>query len=186
MLPTVVRAMAEGQRVSVATLFEFEFLTAPFRVWDGLRELETLDGRKWWAGGSLISASGLEQSRNLSAPQATFTLSGVDDTLISYAAGNTQQVVGRPCTVFLQFLSAEHVPLENPIAIWAGNMDTMVFRAGGKEQQIVLTAETLFVKRIRAPYAYMTDRDQQARWPGDRGMEFMPSLINKTVNWLRA
>ncbi|WMT90979.1 hypothetical protein [Pelagibacterium sp. H642] len=177
--------MAEGQRVSVATLYEFQFRTAPFRTWDGLRELETLDGRKWWASGSLISASGLEQSRNLSAPPATFTLSGVDNELITYAAGNTQEVTGQPCAVFIQFLQDAYTPLANPIAIWAGNMDTMAFRAGAKEQQITLTAETLMVNRIRAPYAYMTDADQQARWPGDRGMEFMPALINKTVNWLR-
>lgn len=177
--------MAAGQRVGVAALFEFEFLSKTVRFWDGLRTLKTADGREWNASGQLISASGLEQSRDLSAPQATFTLSGVDSELIAFAAGNEQQVTNRPMTVYLQFLSDRFECFDNPVAVWSGIMDRLSFRAGTGTQTITLAAETLFYKRIRAQYAYMTDRDQQARWPGDRGMEFMPTLRNKTVTWLR-
>ena len=64
-------------------------------------------------------------------------------------------------------------------------MDTVSLSAGLGRQSISLTAETLFVDRVRAPWGLQTDTDQQARWPGDRGFEFAPSLIFKTVNWLR-
>lgn len=184
MLPQTVAAMAGGQRVKAATLFELEFLTATHRYWDGVRYLTTLDDRVWLGAGQLISASGLEHSRGLSAPQATFSLSGVDDFLIQYASGSAQEVTGRPIRVYLQFLTDSFETLDNPVAIWAGRMDVMSFQAGGDEQSITLTAETLFVNRIRAPYAYMTSADQRARWPGDTGMDFMPSLRNKTVTWL--
>ncbi len=185
MMPATVQAMSEGARVSVGRLFEFQFLSETLRFWDGVTDLTTLDGRVWQASGSVISVSGLEHRPNMGASPATFTMSGVQNELIAFAAGNQQQVVGRPCAVFLQFLNEDASPLDNPVAIWSGNMDTLSFNAGAGEQTITLSAESLFVTRTRAPYGYMTDRDQQARWPGDTGMQFLPDLVNKTTSWLR-
>lgn len=185
MLPETVAAKAAGQRVAVATLFEFQFKSQTVRFWDGLRKLVTADGREWIGSGAVISASGLQQSRDLSAPQATFTLSGADDDLMAFAAGSIEEVTGRPVGVFIQFLSDKFVPFDSPIAVWSGIMDTLSFSAGAGVQTITLTAESLFIGRVRSPYAYMTDADQQARWPGDTGMSQMPSLVNKQVTWLR-
>jgi hypothetical protein len=41
------------------------------------------------------------------------------------------------------------------------------------------------VDRVRAPWGLYSDTDQRARWPTDRGFEFVASLIWKTVSWLR-
>lgn len=185
MLPEVVQAMSEGQRLQVAALFRFDFLSKTVRFWDGVRPL-TAGGFEWQGSGDVISVSGMEHARDMKASQVTFTLSGANTELISFAAGSQQEVVNRPCSVFLQFLTEAYAPLDNPIAVWSGNMDTLSFSVGGDSQQIQLTAESLWVTRIRAPYAYYTDRDQQARWPGDLAAVFMPTLRNKTVTWLRS
>lgn len=184
MLPETVAALAAGDRVSVASLFQFNFQSQTQRYWDGIGSL-VAGGFEWMGSGKLISAAGLEQSINLSAPQATFTLTGATDEMMAYAAASEFEVTGRPCSVYIQFLSAPGVPLDDPIAIWAGVMDVMSFEAGVKNQTISLTAETLFVGRNRSSYGYMTSTDQEARWPGDLGMEFMAVLMNRTVNWLR-
>jgi hypothetical protein len=184
MLPDTVSALAAGDRVGVATLFEFQFASSTQRFWDGLGWL-TAGGHRWQGSSKIISVSGLEQSRGLSAPQANFVLSGATNELISLAANSDEEVTGRPCAVYIQFLGRPFQTLDTPIALWTGTMDVMSFRAGVRDQSITLSAETLFDRRARAPYSYMTDTDQQARWPGDRGMEFMALLINKTVKWLR-
>lgn len=184
MLPLTVSELASGHRVRVATLFAMDFSSGTQRFWDGVGYLQA-DGHDWLGFGQLISVSGLEQSRGLGAPQTTFTLSGVDDNLIAIAVNSAAEVTGNPVTVYLQFLSSAGVPLDDPIAIWAGTMDTLSFSAGVKDQSITLTAETLFVDRTRAPYGYYSDTDQRARWPLDRGLEFTASLIFRTVNWLR-
>lgn len=185
MMPSTVAHLASGLSVSAGILFQFEFLSQTMRFWDGLRTLTTVDDRTWQGSGSVISVSGLEHRPNMGASPATFTMSGVQNEFIQFAAGNQQEVVGRPCAVFIQFMADETTPLDNPVAIWSGNMDTLSFRAGSGDQSITLTAESLFVNRIRAPYGYMTDRDQQTRFPGDTGMTLMPVLINKSVTWLR-
>lgn len=184
MLPETVRAIAGGEKVAAATLFQFNFLSRTMRFWDGIGNL-TAGGNEWQGAGRLISASGLEQSIDLSAPQATFKLSPVTDELIAFAAASESEVTGRPCSVYVQFLSSELTPLDSPVAVWGGIMDVMSFSVGVRDQMISLSAETLFTGRTRATYGYMTDTDQQARYPGDVGMEFMASLINKTVTWLR-
>ena len=185
MLPDTVKELAAGHRVQAATLFQFEFTSGTQRFWDGLGYL-TADGHDWLGFGQMCSVSGLEQSRNMGAPQTTFKLSGVDDNLIAIAVNSAAEVTGNPCTVLLQFLSSVGVPLDDPIAIWAGTMDTLTFQAGVRDQSITLSAETLFVDRVRAPYGFQTDTDQRARWTGDRGYEFVASLLWKTVNWLRS
>jgi hypothetical protein len=184
MLPSVVRELAAGHRVSVATLFRFDFTSGSQFFHDGVGYL-TADGHDWLGFGELISVSGLEQSRGMSAPATSFKLSGVDDNLIAIAVNSASEVTGNPCTVYIQFLSSAGVPLDDPVAIWAGTMDTLSFSAGVKDQSITLSAETLFVDRIRAPYGYYSDTDQRARWTLDRGFEFAASLIFKTVTWLR-
>lgn len=184
MMPETVRYLASGQRIMVAALFRFEFLSRTMRFWDGVRELNA-GGQVWEGSSDVISVSGMGHSRNMAAQQVSFTLTGASTDLIQFAAGNQQEVSNRPCTVFLQFLTENQSTLDDPIAVWSGNMDTMGFSVGLDNQQIQLTAETLFVTRVRAPYAYQTDADQQARWPGDTGFQFMPTLRNKTVPWLR-
>lgn len=185
MLPGVTNYMAGRHRVPVATLFKFEGRTRTLRLWDGQRKFVTLDGNEWLASGQLISVSGLEQPRGMTAPQATFTLEGATDDMVNWAANAETEITNRPCAVYIQFLTERMKPLDNPIALWAGVMDTMNVSAGVKNQIITLTAEQLFVSRIRTPYGFMTDSDQQARWSGDRGLEFMPTLRNKKTKWLR-
>lgn len=184
MLPDTVAALAGKDRVSVAHLFEFEFLSQTVRFWDGIGYLNA-GGKRWQGSGKLISATGLEQSQNLSAPQATFTLSRATSDLVAFAADSEEEVTGRPVRVFLQFLSRPYVTLDEPVALWAGKMDVPSFSIGLRNFSISITAESLFVERVRAQHGYMTDTDQQTRWPGDKGMEFMALLLNKTTKWLR-
>ncbi len=184
MLPETVAAKAGGSRVEVAVLFEFEFASKTVRFWSGYGRIAA-GGHEWVGSGKLITASGLAQPAGLTAPAATFTLSGASPELVSFAAQSQAEVTGRRCAVYLQFLSKAYTPLDSPIPIWVGRMDVLSFRAGGKQRVINLAAETLFVDRTRAPHGFMTDADQKARWSGDRGMESMASLVNKTVKWLR-
>lgn len=184
MLPETVRAYAEKRNVSVAVLFQFNFASQTKRYWNGLGPL-TAGAETWEGSGDVLSVSGIEQPVALSAPVATFKLSGAKDDLMNYAANSESEVTGHTCALYLQFLERARVALDDPIPIWAGIMDVMSFNTSVRDRGISLTAETLFVGRTRATYGYMTDTDQQARWPGDVGFEFMASLINKTTSWLR-
>lgn len=184
MMPATVAHLAAGHRVRAAVLCEFNFASSTQRFWDGLRWKE-FDGEQWLGAGDLVSISGLQQARGLEAAGATFTLSGVDTTLLSYAADSAAEVTNRRCAVYLHFMTEAFAPLDSKVAIWVGRMDTMTFTADVDSQRITLSAESLFSRRKRAPHGYQTDADQQVRYPGDTGFEFMAALRYKTTKWLR-
>jgi hypothetical protein len=54
---------------------------------------------------------------------------------------------------------------------------------GASTRRITVSAESLFSLRSRPAFSQYTDTDQKARFPGDRGFEFVPGLVNKIVTW---
>lgn len=192
LFPETIAAKLAGAKVQGAPLVRFEFASETMRLWLGNGELETNDGAKWQAVGQLGAVSGIEQAVNGEAPQATFSLSGVDANIMRLARDEFKaEVLGRRVVVALQFFGIEDEadpdnqrPLDLPYAIWAGRClaPTFTFSPSG-ERSIAITAESLFSLRTRPQYAMYTDRDQQRRFPGDRGFEFAPTLVNKVVTW---
>lgn len=185
MMPETVREIAAGHTVAVSRLLRMGFTSRTVRFWDGFGYLNA-GGYDWQGHGGIISMSGMVQGDGLGASPATFTLDGTTPELLEAAKQSEVEVKNRPIAVFLQFLSERRVVLDSPVALWAGRMDRLSASIGVKTQSLSLTAETLFVDRIRAPWGLQTDTDQQARWPGDPGYSFMPSLRYKSVLWLRS
>lgn len=190
-LTPVQEALARGDTVPVTVLVELEFASSTQRFRDGIGLLTTSDGRTWIGltspdtGISLLSMSGLSQAQNAAAPTGTLTLSGVTQEILDIAVSSESEVKDRPMTAYLQFLTDDGAPLGDPVAFYSGLMDVMSFAGSGpRDRTISVTVESLFVNRIRSPFSYYTDRDQQGRFSGDRGMEFTASLISKTVPWL--
>lgn len=182
-LNSTLIAAAAGRTVRAALLVKFEFTSTTKRVWAGFGNL-VADGQTWTGLGELGSVEGLEFRADQAAVPLVFKLSGVDSSFTSAAADAEDEVKGNPVTVYLQFFDEDWQTLDNPVAIAAGIMDTMVFDATGPTQRtITLTAEGLFGARGAAPFARYTDRDQQGRFSGDRGCEYVPQLVNMLYQW---
>ena len=188
---TIARALAGG-RVECANLARFDFASETMRLWLGHGVLDTNDGAKWKGVGLFGGMSGLEQAVNGQAPEGTFTLSGIDADIMRLARDEFEaEVRGRIVRVFIQFFGVEDEndrdnqrPLDYPYPVWAGRMlkPTFAFDAEG-ERSVTIAAESLFSLRSRPRHAMYTDRDQQHRFPGDKGFEFVGSLVNKVLTW---
>lgn len=192
LFPETIAAQLAGGKVGCAWLVHFGFTTEEVRVWTGYGELKTTDGHRWSGIGQLGSIEGIEQAVNGQAPQASFTLSGIDAQLMRLARDEYEaEVKGRIATVLIQFFGVSDAsdpdnqrPLDAPYPVWAGRCLTpsFVFTERG-ERSITIGAESIFSLRSRPQYSMYTDADQQHRFPGDRGFEFVGSLVNKTVTW---
>lgn len=181
---TIAAALA-GERVVAAWLYHFAFVGAPMRTWTGDGILEA--GGQQWLGTKLISVSALEQAANGEAPLTTFTLSGVDPETNQATAQETDRVREQPVTAYLQYFAGpgdSMIPTDDPVPLWRGIMKSVQFKATGPTQrQISVSAESRFSLRSRPRHGALTDRDQQARFPGDRFCEFVPAMAAKTVTW---
>lgn len=184
-LSTTVAAAAAGRTVRVALLVEFDFADGVSRLHDGIGPVTTNDGRTFDGVGELGNVEGLEQALSGSAPQATFTLSGVSPAFIARAKDGADLVKGRIVSVMLQFMDVTtEAVLDTPVVVWTGIMNVMTYTATGPGQRsITVSAESPFSGRRRPAFALYTDRDQNARHPGDRGLEQVASLVNKTIRW---
>jgi hypothetical protein len=181
--PATVAAALSGKVVRIGYLVHLDFTTTPFRLWLGHGLLET-GGHTWSGLGELGSISGMESAIGGTAPQTTFTLSGIDPGLVGKAIDASDEVKGRDVTVYVQFFDPDMQALDDPYAVYAGTMDLSRVKGQGADQRsIEVTAETLFARRALAPFGYLSDRDQQRLFSGDRGLEQVPAMASKTVTW---
>lgn len=184
---STVEAYVAGRSIAGTVLVFMDFVDAPRRWWPGFGSL-VVGGQTWQGTGELISVDGLEQPMGTAAPQTTFTLSGVDSAIVTLARNSSDKVKGRRVVVYVQFFNLDGtqawVPLDSPAAVWTGKMDQMKYAAQGPaSRSVTVTAESLWVNRSRPPFGLYGNADQIARFPGDRGLEQVSDLVNKTIRW---
>lgn len=192
LFPETIAAALAGAKVECVELVRFAFTTEPVFLWTGNGLLRTSDGQVWQGIGQLASMEGIEQAVNGEAPEASFTLSGIDAQIMRLARDEFEaEVKGSIITIFLQFFGVEDEDdpdnqrvLDRPYPIWSGRCLKPSFTLDeGGGRAVTITAESLFTLRSRPQYAMFTDSDQRRRFPGDRGFEFVGSLVSKTVTW---
>jgi hypothetical protein len=192
-----IREQAAGRHVVCSLFVTFWFNgNKPMRVWEGDGRIDR-GGSSWRGmghrqdgeGNPLQSIEGLEQAINGTAPQLNLTLSGVDSTIVAAAGKDAaaDAIEGRDLTVAIGFFDATQpalVPLDNLVPLGTWIMQKPSFTATGPVlRTISLPCETLWSQRSRAPFGMLTDRDQQRRFPGDRALEFIPRMVDRTVTW---
>lgn len=177
-------AAVAGPVARLALLAWFDFEGDPRWYWTGFGPLVTDDGQSWEGTGEVASISGLTMPLGTAAQQVTFALSGVSARVAALARQQSARVKGRDCAVFIQLFN-EDWSLQGPRRhVWSGSLDVMTYKFNGDATFTVeLTAESIWSGRRKPAYGFYTDADQQARFPGDRGCEFVGSLPGKTIYW---
>ena len=167
----------------------FDFGSGALRFWDGVAELTISTGGSadgtYTAAGNLGQVSGIEESTDLKATGAEFTLSGIPSDLLSVAL--SEQYQGRTATCWLAIFNVTtDVLITDPFQIFSGRMNLMPITDGGKTGAIVITAENRLIdtQRSQNPRVY-TDQDQQNEHAGDLGLEFVPKMQHLVITWGR-
>lgn len=184
----LIEAQLSGATVSGDVLVELDFLSGPVRVWNGFGRLRTLDDREWMGIGGLGSVSDTVQMFNGGAPELTMTVSGVDESFASKVRDEAEEYRDRVVRVYIQFFSLSDsgpLPIVMPYArSWARMKSIKSSRQEtdtGYLYSLTISAETPFESRRRPKFSYWTDRDQQQRYPGDRGCERVAGIQQKLV-----
>jgi hypothetical protein len=181
------KAQLSGHTVRMDVLVEFHFVSGIVRLWNGFGELKTNDGKTWLGTGNMGDISGLAQSLNGTAPPVTLSLSGVDSTFALKAKAEAEEYYNQPLVVYLQFFDEDWQCLDDPYGLTMARMANITSRMDDDGQDrtytISITAETPFATRRRPPFGYLTDRDQQLRFPGDRGLERVAGIDNKNITF---
>lgn len=184
---STILAASQGREVCATILAYFDFLDMPYRVWRGHGDF--FAGLQTWKGiGDFGDVGGLDQAINGTAPQVTLSLSGVTPTVAAAAKKSWTKARGRAVTIYLQFCSVDpFATLDDPCAIAILTMQGIELQASGPSTRTVIVhCENKFSARGVPVHGWLSDLDQQARFPGDRGLERIPILQNHVVTWPRA
>lgn len=184
-------AVLAASTVRVATLVDLEIDYDPLYLWNGHGQ-RTFGGKLYTGCGDLGSIEGLEEARSAVSQQVTFTLSAADDApanLLTAVLEASDRIQGRIAVVSLQLFDESWAALYAPIPIYFGLMmpprvtRTAATETSGATRTMQLPTENLFFGRHRPPAGRYTDKEQQARFPGDRFSEYVPQLVNLSIVW---
>lgn len=186
-LSATIQTLLEGRTVRVAHLVEFCFRSQARRLWNGSYMIHT--GGHDWFGLSKLGAGieGLEDDGGLQANEMRFSISGVDSRLLSVAVSEDRaDYIGAHVKVFYQFFGEDWQLLDDPVARAAGIIDGLEvtrqpMEPAGTRRIISLTAQNIFYGRVTPPASFFTNRDQDARFPGDRGLSYVADLIETNI-----
>ena len=167
--------------VVAAFLFHAEFDEGAVSLWSGYGDI-IWNSITFTGAGDFGGLSEVEESENVQANGVSFTLSGIPSALIS--ASLTYAYQGRPVTCWLAALNTStNAIIPDPYPVFAGRMDTMTIAEGADTATISLTAESKLVELNRANSGRYTNEDQQERYPGDLGLEYVTALQSREDSW---
>jgi len=181
------------------------FDTQTLNFWTGLGDL-TVASVTYTGTGRLLQISELSETAEISAQGATLTLSAIPSELISLAL--TEPYQGRLCQIFFgaidanrQYLVAEdgtYILAEDTsridlssgdpneiVEVFSGYMDQMNIEEGAETSTIGLSVESKLIDLERPRVFRYTDANQKARFPNDKGFEFVEDLQDKRFTWGR-
>lgn len=180
-------ALAAGRHVAAPRFITFDFdldAGGPFRVWEGAGEI-TVDGDTYRGFAEVGSISDAVFGIGDAAGSVTYQMSGVSAAVVEAAKAQSDKIRGRDIHQYGHFLDRDTLqPLDDFFVIRSDVMDILSYVGSGPSDRTVqLTAETIWTARNAAAFAYYTDRDQEARFAGDRGLERIVQMKNKRVAW---
>ncbi len=147
----------------------------------------TIDGNSFTGLGDLGDISPLSEGLDLQARGVRLGLSGVPSSMRAIALGEHYQ--GRSAKIWSCLFDSDHKLIADPIGPWRYKMDTMEIVGQGEDDdfsKIILSCADEIAGWRTAKTSRYTDGEQQARHPGDKGLEFVPSMQDFVFIWGRA
>jgi hypothetical protein len=93
----------------------------------------------------------------------------------------TEPYQQRPARIYFGLIA----DADDMVEVFTARMDQMTIEEGPETSTIQLTVENVLVDLERPRVARYTNADQQSRFPGDRGLEFVESVQGREIFWGR-
>lgn len=196
-------ALLRDGSIASAVLCQMDFGTGTKRWWAGFGDLQHV-GQTWLGTGDLIEIGDLTTDYVMSATPVSISMAATSE-MIARVRDQRTNVRERRVVIYDQLFatSAPVVisdpgdplvtlqtagpwqPLGSPLAVFTGTMGPLGYSADGPDNhRIKLDCEGLWVRRNAPPRGVLSDRDQKARHPGDKGLERLQIYTNYETRWI--
>ncbi len=181
-----------------------DLATQTLALWTGIGDL-SISGVTYSGVGTFLSIGQIQETAQISANGLDLSLSGIPSDLLSLAL--TEQYQGRELElffgitdltdIFLLRESGDFILLENdgritiqdaeaPASMFKGYIDQMVIEEGADTSTITVSVESKLIDLERSRTLRYTDESQKARFPNDKGFQYVNDLQDKKFNWGRS
>lgn len=163
----------------LALLVSVEWTDATHYMHSGVGPL-SWDGHEWLGMGDFGGVEPLAESANAAAMSLRLSLSGINAGDLAGALADDAQ--GGDVSIWLAAIDDAGQVVEDPAGPWGGSID-MTEGEIGETGTIVITVESELAAWGRPRIRRYTDQDQQAVFPGDRGLEFVSQTTERQIVW---
>lgn len=161
-------------------LAEIGHPSGTFRGWTGVGQL-AYDGHTWTGMGTLGRVSPLRQASALEIQDVVFELSGVDTDSLAKLSGSVKGYVGK---LWLACLDDKERVIPDPYLLCESELDVQDFAADESGScTIKITGHTGFWSLERELNEVWSPENQKLRFPGDTGLDLLPTLENQDIGW---
>lgn len=173
---------AAASRVVAAYFVELDFSSGFVRAWTGVGSITGPEGETFTGVGELGGISVIEEKADIVATGVQLTLDITDTSLLATAL--TEDYQGRSARIWLGLFNVATMALiSTPPQIFGGVMDYMEVTDQGQTGRITVNCESWMRVLDRANDRRRTDMDQQSRYSGDIGLEYIPAIQDIAINW---
>jgi len=178
-LTTETSEALDADVVRPITMVKLELDSSTIAVHSGLGTV-TFGGQDYLGVGTLGTVSNMKEASTVAPTGISLTLSGIPPEYIALIVGTHYK--GRPATVYVGLLNHSHELIEDPMVGFRGRLDYADVEMG-ETASITLSAESRLVDWSRARVSRYTHEDQQAKFPGDMGLEFVAKMQDVPILW---
>jgi GH24 family phage-related lysozyme (muramidase) len=160
-----------------------DFSGSAVRLWTGTHNQAFNDdfGNGTYNGvGTLGTISTVTEATEVAAKGMDLTLSGIPTEYVSLALSNNYR--GREVAVYLILYNTGMTAYEQ-VTLFRGRMDQMTIQEAKDLSSIVIKCENRLIDLNRQKDIRYTDEAQQIISPGDKGLEFVSSMADKSIYW---
>ncbi len=177
----------KGSGAKYVVFVKMEFDAGDERLWNGRGPMSFDDGsgggaEVYTGGGFLGAISVIEESQEQRAFGVSILLSGLPLNKDYLNIAETEDVIGRPITIWISFLDDDYVVISDPAIVFQGLMDTMTIEIGST-MSVSLTAENRLNDWARARIRRFTSASHKERFPNDDGFDFVTDAVEREIVW---
>jgi hypothetical protein len=142
----------------------------------------TVGGKTYFGGGNLGSVSSFRENSSLEPNQLEITLAGISDAAL--AAVGDSNYLNRDVVIRMAMLDENGQPLGDGATFnyFVGKTDEVRF-SYGKASAITVIARDKLADWSRVKTEKNVNAYHQARYPGDKGFEFVAQVADKKIIW---
>lgn len=141
---------------------------------------KTVGGLEYFGLGNLGSVSAVSEGTDMDPQELSITIAGVSQT--SLAGALTEPYINRPAKVMVGMLDDNDQLLSDPFNYFVGKVDEIKVNYS-KQGSIEIIVRDRLADWGRPRIERYTNADQQAKYPGDKALEFVSQVAEKEIIW---